>query len=82
MKFYPRVTAGLVHSHADNYWLLPNFRADISEDSSGKDVESVFLWQHYTFPFGFPKSTRTFNAKQGYVDEILTYPPVTLLHDC
>ena len=76
MKFFPRAQAGLVHSHADNYWLLPNFKEDISEDSSGsKEVETVFLWQHYNFPFGFPQSTRSYNAKVGYVDEILTYPP-------
>jgi hypothetical protein len=75
MKFYRRAQAGLVHSRADNYWLLPNFREDISEDSSVKEVETVFLWQHYNFPFGFPQCTRTYNAKQGYVDEILTYPP-------
>jgi hypothetical protein len=75
MKFYPRAAAGLVHARDDNYWLLPNFKDDISEETSGKKIENVFLWQHYNFPFGFPQSKRTYNAKQECVDEILTYPP-------
>ena len=75
MKFYPQAAAGLVQSRADNYWLLPNFKHDISEETVVKTIENVFLWQHYNFPFAFPESKRTYNAKLGCVDEVVTYPP-------
>jgi hypothetical protein len=74
MKFYPRIGAGLVKNRPDNYWLLPQFKADISADSTLTDAEHVFLWQHYTFPFAYPLSERTYNAKDACVDEIVTYP--------
>jgi hypothetical protein len=75
MKFYPRLEAGRVKQGDDNYWLLPNFKKDISEETTLQNAEHVFLWQHYTFPFGYPHTERTFNAKQGCVDEVVTYPP-------
>ena len=75
MKFYPHLGAGLVKKRCDNYWLLPNFKADISADTTPTNEEHVFLWQHYIFPFAFPESERTYNAKDGCVDELVTYPP-------
>jgi hypothetical protein len=75
MKFYPRVRAGLVKQRDDNYWLLPKFGTSISEDTDDKNVEHVFLWQHFTFPFGFPRIERTFNEQRNCVDEVVTYPP-------
>jgi hypothetical protein len=75
MKFYPRVGAGLVKKRCDNYWLLPNFKADISVETTPANEDVVFLWQHYIFPFAFPESDRTYNPKDGCVDELVTYPP-------
>jgi hypothetical protein len=75
MKFYPRIKAGLVRQRDDNYWLLPKFRTDISEESDDKNVEHVFLWQYYTFPFAFPHTKRAFNVRRNCVEEVLTYPP-------
>jgi hypothetical protein len=75
MKFYPRVEAGLVKKRQDNYWLLPHFKKDLAPDTTKKTTEHVFLWQHYTFPFAFPHSERTFNAHLGVVEELITYPP-------
>jgi hypothetical protein len=75
MKFYPRMAAGRVKKRDDNYWLLPNFKPDISEEHTEKDVEHVFLWQHYNFPFAYPHSVRTYNVKHACVDDIVTFPP-------
>jgi hypothetical protein len=80
MKFYPRIGAGLVKNRTDNYWLLPHFKPDISADSTLTNDEHVFLWQHYTFPFAYPLSERTYNAKDACVDEIVTYPPELTNH--
>ncbi len=55
MKFYPRLTAGLVREHALHYWLQPSFQCDIDEEKTeGSQEERSFLWQHYAFPFAFP----------------------------
>jgi hypothetical protein len=75
MKFYPRPEAGLVHKRDDNYWLLPKFRENILQDTNDKNVENVFLWQHYNFPFGFPIIERTWNQKLACVEEVVTFPP-------
>ena len=75
MKFYPRLAAGRVKKRDDNYWLLPNFKTDISEETTANTAEHVFLWQHYNFPFAYPNSVRTFNEKHGCVDDIVTFPP-------
>jgi hypothetical protein len=75
MKFYPRVDAGLVKKRDDNYWLLPNFKSNLVPDGAKETTEHVFLWQHYTFPFAFPHTQRTFNVEEGAVDEIVTFPP-------
>ena len=80
MKFYPRLGAGSVKKRDDNYWLLPNFKPDISEETSVKDIEHVFLWQHYNFPFAYPHSVRTYNVKQACVDDIVTFPPELTNH--
>jgi hypothetical protein len=64
-----------VKNRPDNYWLLPNFKTDISADSTLTNAEQVFLWQHYTFPFAYPQSERTYNGKDACVDEMVTYPP-------
>jgi hypothetical protein len=76
MKFYPRVEAGLVKGYDDNYWLLPKFKHDISEETKDSEIETVFLWQHFNFPFGFPDTTRKLNVHQRQcIDEYLTFPP-------
>jgi hypothetical protein len=75
MKFYPRVDAGLVKKRDDNYWLLPNFKSNLAPEGTKESTEHVFLWQHYNFPFAFPHTQRTFNVKEGTVDEIVTFPP-------
>ena len=75
MKFFPRTSAGLVWGRNDNYWLLPNFKQDISEETTTSTVEQVFLWQHYNFPFAFPKCERTFNTKLNVVEELVMFPP-------
>jgi hypothetical protein len=75
MKFYPRVDAGLVKKRDDNYWLLPNFKSNLALEGTKESTEHVFLWQHYNFPFAFPHTQRTFNVKEGTVDEIVTFPP-------
>jgi hypothetical protein len=69
------MAAGRVKKRDDNYWLLPNFKPDISEEHTEKDVEHVFLWQHYNFPFAYPHSVRTYNVKHACVDDIVTFPP-------
>ena len=75
MKFFPRTSAGLVWGRNDNYWLLPNFKQDISQETTASTVEQVFLWQHYNFPFAFPKTERTVNTKLNVVEEFVTFPP-------
>jgi hypothetical protein len=75
MKFFPRTSAGLVWGRNDNYWLLPNFKQDISQETTASTVEQVFLWQHYNFPFAFPKTERTFNTKLNVVEELIMFPP-------
>jgi len=75
MKFYPRVEAGLVKGYDDNYWLLPRFKQDISEETNESDPENVFLWQHFNFPFGYPETERRYNERTQCMDEIVTYPP-------
>jgi hypothetical protein len=75
MKFYPLREAGLVASSDQNYWQLPNFKKDISQETKKSSVEQVFLWQHCTFPFGYPHSQRSFDPKEGNLVEVLTYPP-------
>jgi len=75
MKFYPRVDAGLVKKRDDNYWLLPNFKSNLAPEGTKESTEHVFLWQHYNFPFAFPHTQRTFNVKEGTVDELVTFPP-------
>jgi hypothetical protein len=75
MKFYPRVEAGLVKGYADNYWLLPKFKHDISEETKDSEIETVFLWQHFNYPFGYPQTTRKLNVQRQCIDEYCTYPP-------
>ena len=75
MKFFPRTEAGLIRERDDHYWLLPKFKTDISEETDDTNVEHVFLWQHYTFPFGFPDTEHEFNVKRNCVEEVVTYPP-------
>ena len=75
LKIFPRTSAGLVWGRNDNYWLLPNFKQDISQETTASTVEQVFLWQHYSYPFAFPKSERAFNTKLNVVEEFVTFPP-------
>ena len=75
MKFYPKVKAGLVHNRKDNYWLLPEFKVDISHEQTEEDVETSFLWQHHIFPFALPRRIRQFNDKLRTVEEIVSFPP-------
>ena len=75
MKFYPRVNAGRVKGYDDNYWLLPNFKKDITEETRVSEVETVFLWQHFNFPFGFPDTKRRLNVERQCIEEVITYPP-------
>jgi hypothetical protein len=75
MKFYPLKEAGSVHKSDHNYWQLPHFKRDISYESKISTIEQVFLWQHCNFPFGFPLSKRSYDAKEGNLEEVLTYPP-------
>ena len=75
MKFFPRVEAGLVKKHADHYWLLPNFKKDLSPDTNKSSTEHVFLWLQYNFPFAFPCTERKFDVKAGVIEELVTYPP-------
>jgi hypothetical protein len=75
MKFYPKKEAGCVQLSQQNYWQLPNFKKDMTTESTNDTIEQVFLWQHYKFPFGFPHSKRTLDLKEGCVVEVLTYPP-------
>ena len=58
-----------------NYWQLPNFKKDMTEESPNDKIEQVFLWQHYKFPFAYPHSERTLDPKEGCVFDVLTYPP-------
>ena len=76
MKFYPKKEAGYVLMSQHNYWQLPNFKKDMTEESPNDKIEQVFLWQHYTFPFAFPHSKRTLDRKEGCVFDVLIYPPV------
>jgi hypothetical protein len=75
MKFYPRAKAGLVKKRNDNYWLLPKFRENISQETNDQNVEHVFLWQYFNFPFSFPHIERTWNKKLACVEEAMTFPP-------
>ncbi len=62
---------------ATGYSLTLSIKHDISQETtaSSSSAEHVFLWQHYNFPFGYPHSERTFNTKDGCVDDIVTFPP-------
>jgi hypothetical protein len=74
MKFYPTVNAGTVKGHSHHYWLDPDFQCDLDEERfKDSQVESSFLWQHYTFPFAYPTSTWVHNKKNGVYEEILRY---------
>ncbi len=75
MKFYPKKEAGCVLTSEHNYWQLPNFKKDMTEESPNYKIEQVFLWQHYKFPFAFPHTKRTLDRKEGCVFDVLTYPP-------
>ena len=75
MKFYPLKEAGSVHNSEQNYWQLPHFKRDISQESKKTTIEQVFLWQHFNYPFGYPVSKRSYDAKEGNLVEVLTYPP-------
>jgi hypothetical protein len=75
MKFYPKKEARCVLLSELNYWQLPNFRIDTTEETTTDRIEQVFLWQHYNFPFAFPHTTRTLDLKKEYVVQVLTYPP-------
>lgn len=80
MKFYPLKEAGLVASTDHNYRQLPNFKTDISQETKKTSIEQTFLWQHSTFPFGFPHSKRSYWAKEGTLVEVMTYPPDVTRH--
>jgi hypothetical protein len=75
MKFYPLKEAGCIFASDYNYWQLPKFQKDISEETKKGPIEEVFLWQHHNFPFGFPHSQRSFDPKAGVLVETITYPP-------
>jgi hypothetical protein len=75
MKFYPLKEAGWVFPSDYSYWQLPKFNRDVSQESNKGAIEQVYLWQHHNFPFGFPQTQRSFDAKEGILVETLTYPP-------
>ena len=76
MKFYPRVGAGLVKGQTNQYWLRPHFQCDL-DDEKWKDSqeEHTFLWQHYVYPFAYPKVVQTFNKATKQLEEIVQYVP-------
>jgi hypothetical protein len=76
MKFYPRVSAGLVKDHQHHYWLHPEFQCDIGpEKKPGNQDERSFLWQHYAFPFAYPSFYFVENKKSREIEEIVKYEP-------
>jgi hypothetical protein len=75
MKFFPRVEAGLVNGQIMNYWQRPSYQCDIDEPRKGSDVEHSFLWQHYVFPFAYPKTVYTVNKVTKEVEKVVSYIP-------
>jgi hypothetical protein len=76
MKFFPRVGAGLVKGQANQYWLRPQFQCDIDDEKwKNSQEEKTFLWQHFLYPFAYPKVIHTFNKATKELEEIVQYVP-------
>ncbi len=72
---YQILTAGLVNGQIVNFWQRPSFQCDIDEPRKGSDEEQSFLWQHYVFPFAYPKVVYTLNQKTKVLEEVVSYFP-------
>jgi hypothetical protein len=75
MKFYPRVEAGLVKGQTNNYWQLSGFQCDIDEPRARSQEEKSYVWQHYVFPFAYPKVVMKLNEETKVPEQIVTYDP-------
>jgi hypothetical protein len=69
MSFYPLPEAGLVHDHANHYWL-----EDVDTAPEARRFGTSFLWQGPHFPFAYPFATQKPNSV-GQMRTVLSYPP-------
>ena len=65
----------MVKGQGDQYGLRAQFQCDIDEPRKGSDVEHSFLWQHYVFPFAYPKTVYTLNKVTKVVEKVVSYIP-------